>query len=54
MRKEIENYSNQITQFVHTATTIPRITRSTQTESLQIRERSVQCGVTQVSHLEIR
>jgi hypothetical protein len=54
MQQEMDQKIADIQNAVHTATNIGKTTKSTQTVQLQTRERSIQCGVTQFSHIEIR
>jgi hypothetical protein len=54
MRKELTLYSDQIITAVRASTQRPYSTRSTQTVQTEYKERSIQCGVTSLSRVEIR
>ena len=54
MKHEMDQHAAQLSEAVLGVANIPKIARSTQTTTLQTRERSIQCGVTQLTHVEIR
>lgn len=53
MKSELKSFSRKILEGIQTVVERPLITRSCQTDSIESRERSVQCGVSQVTHVEI-
>ncbi|KAL0480899.1 hypothetical protein AKO1_004058, partial [Acrasis kona] len=53
MKKEIEVFSENIVRVVRAASEKPYTTRSTQTTQTEVKEKGIQCGITNVSRVEI-
>jgi hypothetical protein len=54
MQNDMQTFSNKIIAVVKANTERPYSTRSTQTIQVEQKERSIQCGMTSVSRVEIR